>query len=126
MLSDPIVALATPPGRAALAVVRLSGSGAFDVAARVIAGFRPHPARHATLATFRDAQGQPIDRGLYLTFPEPNSYTGEDLVEISCHGGLFVPTRLLAALHDAGARPAPPREFPRRAARPGTRAPVAA
>src|SRR4051812_44365018 len=115
MLSDPIVALATPPGRAALAVVRLSGSGAFDVAARVIAGFRPHPARHATLATFRDAQGQPIDRGLYLTFPEPNSYTGEDLVEISCHGGLFVPTRLMAALHDAGARPAAAGEFTRRA-----------
>src|SRR3954463_8127589 len=115
MLSDPIVALATPPGRAALAVIRLSGSGAFDVAARVIAGFRPHPARHATLATFRDAQGQPIDRGLYLTFPEPNSYTGEDLVEISCHGGLFVPSRLMSALHDAGARPAAPGEFTRRA-----------
>jgi tRNA modification GTPase len=115
MLSDPIVALATPPGRAALAVIRLSGSGAFDVAARVITGFQADPARHATLASFHEADGRPIDRGLYTTFPRPHSYTGEDLVELSCHGGLVVPARLLAALHAAGARPAAPGEFTRRA-----------
>ena len=115
MLSDPIVALATPPGRAALAVIRLSGSGAFDVAARVITGFQTHPARRATLASFHEAGGQSIDRGLYTTFPRPHSYTGEDLVELSCHGGLLVPGRLLAALHAAGARPAAPGEFTRRA-----------
>jgi tRNA modification GTPase len=115
MLSDPIVALATPPGRAALGVIRLSGSGAFDVAARVITGFQAHPARHATLASFHEADGRPIDRGLYTTFPRPHSYTGEDLVELSCHGGLLVPSRLLAALHAAGARPAAPGEFTRRA-----------
>jgi tRNA modification GTPase len=115
MLSDPIVALATPPGRAALAVIRLSGSGAFDVAARVITGFQADPARHATLASFHDGEGLPIDRGLYTTFPRPHSYTGEDLVELSCHGGLLVPSRLLAALHAAGARPAAPGEFTRRA-----------
>jgi tRNA modification GTPase len=115
MLSDPIVALATPPGRAALAVIRLSGSGAFDVAARVITGFQADPARRATLASFHEADGRPIDRGLYTTFPGPHSYTGEDLVELSCHGGLLVPGRLLAALHAAGARPAAPGEFTRRA-----------
>jgi tRNA modification GTPase len=115
MLSDPIVALATPPGRSALAVVRLSGAGAFEVAERVIAGFRAHPPRTATLATFRDATGETIDRGLYTAFPAPASYTGEDLVELSCHGGLLVPARLLAALHEAGARPAAPGEFTRRA-----------
>jgi tRNA modification GTPase len=115
MLSDPIVALATPPGRAALAVIRLSGSGAFEVAARVITGFQAHPARRATLASFHEAGGQSIDRGLYTTFPRPHSYTGEDLVELSCHGGLLVPGRLLAALHAAGARPAAPGEFTRRA-----------
>jgi tRNA modification GTPase len=115
MLSDPIVALATPPGRAALAVIRLSGSGAFDVAARVITGFQADPARRATLASFHEADGRPIDRGLYTTFPRPHSYTGEDLVELSCHGGLLVPGRLLAALHAAGARPAAPGEFTRRA-----------
>jgi tRNA modification GTPase len=115
MLSDPIVALATPPGRAALAVIRLSGLAAFDVAARVIRGFQAHPARRATLASFHEANGQSIDRGLYTTFPGPQSYTGEDLVELSCHGGLLVPSRLLAALHAAGARPATPGEFTRRA-----------
>src|SRR4051812_30304763 len=115
MLTDPIVALATPPGRAALAVIRLSGSGAFAVAARVVSRFQQEPARRATLASFLDADGRPIDRGLYTTFPRPHSYTGEDLVELSCHGGLAVPSRLLAALHAAGARPAAPGEFTRRA-----------
>jgi tRNA modification GTPase len=115
MLSDPIVALATPPGRSALAVIRVSGAGAFDVAARVIDGFRASPGRRATLATFHDADGRPIDRGLYTVFPGPASYTGDDLVELSCHGGLVVPVRLLAALQAAGARGAAPGEFTRRA-----------
>lgn len=115
MLSDPIAALATPPGRSALAVVRLSGTGAFDVADRVIEGFRISPARTAVLAVFRGAEGEAIDRGLYSVFPRPHSYTGEDLVELSCHGGLLAPARLLAALHAAGARPAAPGEFTRRA-----------
>jgi tRNA modification GTPase len=115
MLSDPIAALATPPGRSALAVARLSGAGAFDVAGRVIDGFTPVPARTATLATFRSPDGDPIDRGLYTVFPGPASYTGDDLVELSCHGGQLVPARLLAALHAAGARPAAPGEFTRRA-----------
>jgi len=115
MLSDPIAALATPPGRSALAVVRLSGRGAFDVARQVVASFRPDPPRHVTLATFQSPDGTPIDRGVYTVFPEPASYTGEDMVELSCHGGLAVPSRLLAALCSAGARPAHPGEFTRRA-----------
>ena len=115
MLSDPIVALATPPGRSALALIRLSGSGAFEVAARVIDRFRRTPARVATLSTFRDGAGKPIDQGIYTVFPGPASYTGDDLVELSCHGGLQVPSRLLATFHAAGARPAAPGEFTRRA-----------
>jgi tRNA modification GTPase len=115
MLSDPIAALATPPGRAALALVRLSGRGAFTVAARVVRGFRADRPRHATLATFVDAGGEAIDRGLYTVFPGPGSYTGEDMVELSCHGGQLAPARLLGALHAAGARPAAPGEFTRRA-----------
>ena len=115
MLSDPIAALATPPGRSAIAVVRLSGAGALTVAARVVDGFRSDCPRVATLATFRDAAGDTIDRGLVTVFPGPASYTGEDLVELSCHGGLLAPARLLAALHAAGARPAAPGEFTRRA-----------
>jgi tRNA modification GTPase len=115
MLTDPIAALATPPGRSALAVVRLSGQGAFEVAARVIQGFTTQRPRVALLATFHDPGGAAIDRGLYTVFPAPRSYTGEDLVELSCHGGLLVPTRLVSALHAAGARPATPGEFTRRA-----------
>lgn len=84
------------------------------MARRVIADFQPDP-RHATLATFRDADGQPIDRGVYTAYPAPHSYTGDDMVELSCHGGLLVPSRLIAALQAAGARPAAPGEFTRRA-----------
>lgn len=115
MLTDPIAALATPPGRAALALVRLSGTGAFAVAARVVRGFRDDHPRHSTLATFVGPTGEPIDQGLYTVFPAPASYTGEDMVELSCHGGQLAPARLLAALHAAGARPAAPGEFTRRA-----------
>jgi tRNA modification GTPase len=115
MLSDPIAALATPPGRSALAVVRLSGTGAFEVAARVVAGFTTAAPRLATLASFLDPTGATIDRGLYTVFPGPRSYTGEDLVELSCHGGTLAPAQLLAALQAAGARPAAPGEFTRRA-----------
>lgn len=114
MLSDPIAALATPPGRSAIAVVRLSGDGVFGIAARVIPSFRPEP-RLAQLATFVAGDGTPIDRGLYIVFPAPQSYTGDDTVEFSCHGGLLAPLRLLEALHAAGARAAAPGEFTRRA-----------
>jgi len=115
MLSDPIAALATPAGHSALAVIRLSGDGALAVAERVIEGFRTDLPRMALLATFRGPEGEPIDRGLYTAFPRPHSYTGEDMVELSCHGGLLAPVRVLAALHAAGSRPAAPGEFTRRA-----------
>jgi tRNA modification GTPase len=114
MLSDPIAALATPPGRSALAVVRVSGLEAFAVVARVVEGFRTDRPRVATLATFHFG-GEPIDRGLYTVFPGPHSYTGEDMAELSCHGGQLAPARLLTALHAAGARHASPGEFTRRA-----------
>jgi tRNA modification GTPase len=115
MLSDPIAALATPPGRSALALIRVSGDGAFDVVGRVIAGFRREPPRRATLATFLAEDGKALDEGIYVTYPGPHSYTGEDLVELSCHGGLLVPRQLLSAITAAGARPATPGEFTRRA-----------
>jgi len=115
MLTDPIVALATPPGRSALAVIRLSGRGSLDIAARIIPAFRAEPPREARLASFRTPEGEPLDRGLYLVFPGPRSETGEDMVEFHSHGGHQVPTRLLAAIEAAGARPAHPGEFTRRA-----------
>ncbi|MEO8635030.1 MAG: tRNA uridine-5-carboxymethylaminomethyl(34) synthesis GTPase MnmE [Gemmatimonadales bacterium] len=115
MLSDPIVALATPPGRSAVAVIRLSGQGVFGIVARVIPSFRTDPPREARLATFRSLSGEMLDRGLYLVFPGPRSETGEDMAELHSHGGLIVPAQLLAALEAAGARPAHPGEFTRRA-----------
>jgi len=114
MLSDPIVALATPPGRSALAIVRLSGQGAFAVAGRVIRGFQAEPPRVARYAPFEGGAGL-IDRGIYVAFRGPASYTGEDLVEFTCHGGAVVPARLVAALLAAGSRLAAPGEFTRRA-----------
>ncbi len=114
MLSDPIVALATPPGRSALAIVRLSGRGALTIAGRVVPSLRAEPARLARYAAFQGSAGL-IDRGIYVVFRAPASYTGEDMVEFTCHGGAVVPARLLAALEAAGARPAAPGEFTRRA-----------
>jgi len=116
VLSDPIVALATPPGRSAIALIRLSGKGAFEVAARVLQPFRPDPPRAVRrVRVMHPATGQPIDDALAACFPAPRSYTGDDLLELSTHGGLLVPAATVAALVAAGARPAAPGEFSRRA-----------
>ena len=116
MLSDPIVALTTPPGRAALALIRLSGRGAFAVAARALRPLHPDPPRTVRrVQVVHPATGAPVDDALAACFPGPRSYTGEDLVELSTHGGLVVPAAAVAALVAAGARPARPGEFTRRA-----------
>jgi len=116
MLSDPIVALATPPGRSAVALIRLSGRGAFDVAARALRPFQPDPPRTVhRVQVVHPATGAPVDDALAACFRAPRSYTGEDLVELWTHGGLLVPAAAVAALVAAGARPARPGEFTRRA-----------
>jgi tRNA modification GTPase len=116
MLSDPIVALATPPGRAALALIRLSGAGAFALAARCLHPFHAAPPRTAFRARLAHPEtGEPVDEVLAACFPAPRSYSGEDVVEISTHGGLVVPAAAVAAFVAAGARPAEPGEFTRRA-----------
>ncbi len=116
MLSDAIVALATPPGRAALALIRLSGRGAFVIAARCLAPFHADPPRRVFRAQLHHpTSGEPVDQVLAVCFPSPHSYTGDDLVELSTHGGLLVPADAVAALAAAGARPAAPGEFTRRA-----------
>jgi len=116
VLSDPIVALATPPGRSAVALIRLSGKGAFDIAARVLQPFRPDPPRAVRrVRVVHPATGEAVDHALVACFPAPRSYTGDDLVELSTHGGLLVPAAAVAALLAAGARPAAPGEFTRRA-----------
>ncbi len=116
MLSDPIVALATPPGRSAVAVIRLSGRGAFAVAGRCLRPFHPDRPRAALRARLvHPATDEQVDDVVAAVFPAPRSYTGEDVVEISTHGGLLVPGEAVAALVAAGARPAQPGEFTRRA-----------
>ncbi|HSA90781.1 MAG TPA: tRNA uridine-5-carboxymethylaminomethyl(34) synthesis GTPase MnmE [Burkholderiales bacterium] len=113
MTRDTIAAIATPAGRGGIGVVRISGPRAPAIA-RAILGVLPEP-RRATHAIFRDARGEAVDEGLALYFPEPNSYTGEPVLELQGHGGPVVMHALLAACLDAGARLAEPGEFTRRA-----------
>jgi tRNA modification GTPase len=108
-----IFALATAPGRAAVALVRLSGDGAAE-AVRAIAGSLP-PAREARVRRLRDAAGEPIDQAMVLWLPGPESYTGEDSAELHLHGGPAVVDAVSDALMALGLRPAEPGEFTRRA-----------
>ena len=112
-MTDTIFAPATAAGRAAVAVVRLSGprSGA---AVRTLAGVLPPP-RQATVRTLRDGEGRGIDQALVLWFAGPASYTGEDCAEFHVHGGPAVVASLLEALAALGLRLAEPGEFTRRA-----------
>lgn len=113
MASPPIAAIATPPGRGGIGIVRVSGG---DLRALIegVAG-RALPARVATRVTFRDANLDAIDEGLALYFPAPNSYTGENVVEWHGHGGIAVMRLLLARCMELGARLAEPGEFTKRA-----------
>ena len=108
-----IAAIATPPGRGGVGVLRVSGPRVPEIAARVAGGL-PAP-RMARLRDFKDASGESIDRGLVLFFPAPGSYTGEPVLELQGHGGPVVMGALLSAVLDAGARLAEPGEFTRRA-----------
>jgi len=110
---DLIAAVATAPGVGAIGVVRVSGSGLRSVF-KPLLGREPEP-RRALLTTFRDRDGLPIDTGLALYFPAPNSYTGEEVLELQGHGGPAVLQRLLNRCLELGARVAEPGEFTRRA-----------
>ncbi len=111
---DTIVAAATPPGRSALAVLRLSGPEALAVARAVCPGPPTWRPRRATLRTLV-AGGRPLDSALVTWMPGPRSYTGEDVVELSCHGNPVLVEAALSACVAAGARRARPGEFTRRA-----------
>jgi len=114
-----IAAISTPPGKGGVAIIRISGEGAIEVAARVF-----HPKSKKSLLeiaprvqTYGDIifKGEYIDDGMATVFTAPSSYTGEDTVEISCHGGILVTKSVLEALLAAGATPAEAGEFTRRA-----------
>jgi tRNA modification GTPase len=116
---DPIVAIATAPGRGAVGIVRVSGKGIGPfVQALLGSGLKP---RHATYLPFKGADGQPIDHGLAIHFPAPHSYTGEDVLELQAHGGPVVLQLLLARClevareHLPRLRLAEPGEFTERA-----------
>ena len=111
---DTVFALSTAPGRAGIAVIRLSGPGA-AAALMALAGTVPPP-RHAQRIRVRDpAGGEAIDEGLALYFPAPRSVTGEDVAELHVHGSRAVVAAVLACLGRLGLRPAEPGEFTRRA-----------
>ena len=112
-MTDTIYAPATAAGRAAVAVVRLSGPGA-KAAARAMTGAVPK-VRQTSLRSLRATDGTEIDRALVLFFEGPDSYTGEDVAEFHVHGGSAVVGALLEDLGERGLRLAEPGEFTRRA-----------
>jgi len=117
-LKEPICAIATPPGKGAIGVVRLSGEGALEIAARAFRGKDPRRLKGGrfTLGEVVDpATGEVLDQALLLVFRAPHSYTGEDLVEFQTHGSPAVLRRVMEVLVSLGARPAGRGEFTLRA-----------
>lgn len=116
---DTIAALSSPMGKGGVAVIRISGPEAFSVAERVfvpmsgkkIADIKPNFMTYGRIIS----NGESIDDGLLVKFCSPRSFTGEDTVEINCHGGIYVTQKVLSAVFSAGARPAEAGEFTRRA-----------
>ncbi|GBC93114.1 tRNA modification GTPase MnmE [bacterium HR15] len=124
---DTIAAVATPPGEGGIGIIRVSGPLAFPIAARIFQRARNAPwgnppgktvfeSHRIYFGAIRDPQtGEVLDRALLLTFRAPHSYTGEDVVEFSCHGSPFLLQRVLKLIWQEGARPAQPGEFTQRA-----------
>jgi len=111
--SDTIAAIATPPGRGGIGIVRVSGPRTDEIVVGIAAAL-PAP-RIATLASFHDGEGRVIDHGLVVLFVAPHSYTGETVAEFHGHGGPSVMRLLLARCTHLGARIAEPGEFTKRA-----------
>lgn len=111
--NDTIVALSTPPGVGGVALLRISGPQALPAVLSFLSVDRLEP-RHSTFARFL-YQGELLDEVLAIHYPAPHSYTGEDTVEIACHGSLYIQQTLLQALTAAGLRLAEPGEYTRRA-----------
>ena len=118
-MEDTITAISTPPGQGAVALLRMSGDRAVEIAQKVFRGggcpVAEFPPRQQVLGSIVDTGGDCIDRVLLTVFRSPASYTGEDVVEISCHGGILVAGSILEVLVAAGAQPAEPGEFSKRA-----------
>jgi tRNA modification GTPase len=111
--NDTIAAIATAPGLGGISIVRISGPRCLAIASQ-LTGKQPAP-RMAQRAQFKDSEGATLDEGLVLYFKAPNSYTGEDVVELHGHGGMMAPHMMLQAAINLGARLARPGEFTQRA-----------
>ena len=114
---ETVVAVASPPGKGAVATIRISGPQAREFVLQKLRcrKTRSFPARRPVLAHFLGLDKRPIDQVLVTVFPEPASYTGEELVEISCHGSVAVTRRIVEEILGLGARLAEPGEFTLRA-----------
>src|SRR5690554_3507483 len=112
-VTETIAAIATAPGQAGVRIIRVSGPKARDIALAVL-GRQPRP-RYAHYGPFLDGKGQTIDEGIGLFFPNPHSFTGEDVLELQGHGGTIILDLLLRRVCELGARLARPGEFSERA-----------
>lgn len=112
-MDETICAQATANGRGGVGILRLSGSSVQQIALSIL-GRLPHP-RVAELLNFLDEHGDPIDQGIAIFFPNPNSFTGDDVLELQAHGGPVVMDRLMRRALELGARAARPGEFSERA-----------
>ena len=118
MDNDTIVAIASPPGTGAISLIRVSGPGAFACCDKVIESSRKIAEgenRKARLVRVLDEDQQIVDEALLTPFKGPKSFTGEDVVEFACHGGVLITRKVLSCLLSAGARSAAPGEFSQRA-----------
>ncbi len=116
VISEPIAALATAPGAAAIAVIRMSGQGSLDLIEPLLERRSKVPHRKMGMAQMIDPEsGATLDELMVVTFVGPHSFTGEDSVELYCHGGPYIVQRILATLFNHGFRQADPGEFTRRA-----------
>ena len=111
--TDTIAAIATAAGAGGVGIVRISGPRSLDIA-QALAGKRPAP-RKVHFSTFLDADGEVLDRGLAIYFAAPNSFTGEDVLELQAHGSPVLLDLILRRALALGARPARPGEFSERA-----------
>ena len=113
--TDTIAAIATPPGRGGVGIVRVSGSRAQNIGQAILLREQALPVRHVLFGHFHAADGGDIDEGLVLFFQGPHSFTGEDVLELQGHGGPVVMDMLLQRVLALGARMARPGEFSERA-----------
>jgi tRNA modification GTPase len=115
MNGDTVVALGTPPGESGIAVVRVSGPAAVSLVDAMAPGAGAWPSHTSHLRPIRDGRGEILDEALIQVMRAPDSYTGENVVEISCHGSMQIVSEVIEELVRRGARVAGPGEFTRRA-----------